>query len=749
MRTLAATCALSTLTLAAATAGAHQPLQCEAPEPLPALAHWPPDQRQAYADYEAALNATASPERLMQWHELLACEPHVAGTDGDRRTVERIAAAFEGMGLEVERHEIWVYLCRPVAATLEVIDADGTRTPLGIKESPIDGDTFTENPELWPGWNAWSGSGDVTAEVVYANYGTKADFEKLAELGIDVRGKVVLARYGGNFRGYKVKFAQAAGAAAVVIFTDPADTGYMKGLMYPEGGYQTETCIQRGGVATLPYSGDPLTPFVEATKDAKRQDPKSVDLPTIPVQPVGWAAAKEILARMKGPAVPQGWQGGLPLPYRLTGGEGGPKVRVHVEQKREIAQTWNILGTLRGEKHPDQMVIVGSHHDAWGFGASDPLAGTIVVLESARCFAEQARAGHRPDRSIVFAAWGAEEFGIIGSVEWVEANRDRLFTSAVAYINLDMASMGPDFGASASPSLRRLIADCARVTPQARAPDRTVLDAWLARAPDPRIPGLPLFGDVGGGSDHVGFLCHTLVPSAGLGAGGSPGTAWHTTRDTLQWYWKVVGPDYEPALMVTRMTNAIAARLACAPMLPLDPARPLVDMRRALMQLTDRSAARGKPSILTPSTSPDGRVVTARELADLDSRAGRIAQRAAAVEARLLAAVARGDLADSQLGQTNRLLMALDRAWIRPQGIPGRPWFRNLQAATDEDSGYAAWVLPALARAIERNDAPELQRALPMYDGVLNAIEGVLDGLETIADRTDASRQEGAPEAGQ
>lgn len=746
MRTLPAVIALVPLTLAAAAAPARQGPQ----EPL---AHWPPDGRAAFAAYEAGVNAVASAERLMQWHELLASEPHVAGTEGDLRTAERIATAFEEMGLEVERHEVWVYLCRPVAATLEVIEPSGAAIPLGIKENPVDGDTFTENPELWPGWNAWSGSGDVTAEVVYANYGTKADFEKLAEMGVDVRGKVVLARYGGNFRGYKVKFAEAAGAAAVVIFTDPADTGYMRGLMYPEGGYQTETCIQRGGVATLPYSGDPLTPFVEARKDAKRQDPETVGLPTIPVQPVGWAAAKEILSRMKGPAVPQGWQGGLPLPYRVTGGdggEGGARVRVHVEQKREIAKTHNIVATLRGETHPEQMVIMGSHHDAWGFGASDPLAGTIVVLESARCFAERAKAGERPDRSIVFAAWGAEEFGIIGSVEWVEANRDRLFTSGVAYINLDMASMGPDFGASASPSLRRLIAQCAAVTPQARAAERTVLEAWLARAPDAVVPGMPAFGDVGGGSDHVGFLCHTLVPSAGLGAGGSPGTAWHTTRDTLQWYWKVVGPDYEPALMLTRMTNAMAARLACAPILPLDPARPMADMRRGLAQISERGAALKEP-ILAKRTGADGGPAVARELAVLDARAGDLAARAAAVETRLLSALARGDLSPGQLHQANRLLMSLDRAWIREQGIPGRPWFRNLQAATDENSGYAAWVLPALARAVERGDRAEFHRALPMYAGVLNAVESILGALDGIAgpEPADAAGSGGAEGEGE
>lgn len=693
------------------------------------LGHWPIAERLGYAAYESALNAVPSADRLMEWHELLCSEPHVAGTEADWRTAARIAAAFAAMGLEVEKHEIWVYLCKPTAAVLEIVEPGGETVQLGIKEEPIEGDRFTENPDLWPGWNAFSGSGDVTSGVVYAHYGTKADFEQLKALGVDVTGKIVLARYGGNFRGYKAKFAEAAGAAGLVIFTDPADTGYMKGLMYPEGGYQTESCIQRGSILTLPYSGDPLTPFIEATKDAVRLDPDDVAMPKIPVQPIGWGAAREIMARMTGPAVPQGWQGGLPLPYRLTGGE-GVKVRLMVQQERGLTKTYNVTGTLRGEREPERMVVIGSHHDAWGFGAADPIAGTIAVMESARSFSELAKAGKRPARSIVFAAWGAEEFGIIGSVEWVEANRDRLVSNAVAYINLDMASMGPEFGASASPSLRPLIAAAARSVPQARAGDGSaVIEQWLVRMPDEANPGIPRFGDIGGGSDHVGFLCHAGVPSAGMGGGGSPGTAWHTTRDNLAWYWKVVGPDYEPAMMITRMTNTVAARLACAPLIPLDAERPLADMGRTLAAMAGRiGEVRGDGS------EDDAASGSEAPLAGLREEAESVRGLAAAVGSRLLAAVEAGSLSAEQLGTLNGLLLRLDRAWLRAEGAPGRPWYRNLQAATDENSGYAAWVLPALARAIERREAQEIAEAAVMYHEVLGRIRGILVEMDSVAE---------------
>jgi N-acetylated-alpha-linked acidic dipeptidase len=282
------------------------------------LEQWPEPARAAYTAYERSLLAIPARDSLLEFHQLIASEPHVAGTPGDRRNIERIAKAFGDMGLEVRVHEFWAYLSRPVSASLEIIGPE--KLSLVTAEEPLAEDKFSSHPDRTFGWNAYSGSGDVSGSVVYANYGTKADFAKLAELGVDVQGKIVLARYGGNFRGYKAKFAELAGAAGVIIYTDPADSGYSKGIPYPEGGYSNSTCIERGSITTLGYSGDPLTPGIEATKDAPRLDPKTVDLPHIPVQPVSWAAAGEIMKRMTGPAVPAGWQGGLPFAYRTTGG---------------------------------------------------------------------------------------------------------------------------------------------------------------------------------------------------------------------------------------------------------------------------------------------------------------------------------------------------------------------------------------------------------------------------------------------
>ncbi|MBX3375714.1 MAG: M28 family peptidase [Phycisphaeraceae bacterium] len=678
-----------------------------------------PDQlTNAYIRYEAQLQAVPTRDSLLAWHQLLGSEPHIAGTPGDLRTIERLSKAFADMGLDVQRHEFWALLAMPISASIQVVSPD--RIDLAVKEDMLPEDEFSGHPDQMIGWNAYSGSGDVTANVVYANYGSKADFQRLAELGVDCTGKIVVCRYGGNYRGYKAKFAEEAGAAGVIIYSDPADSGFVKGPAYPEGGYANSTCIERGSLSTLGYNGDPLTPGWEATKDAPRLDVNDVALPRIPVQPVGWAAAEQVLKRMGGEPVPEGWKGGLPIEYRVTGGP-DLRVRLKVQQERRIIPTANVIATLKGSTMPDEWMIIGCHHDAWNCGAADPLAGTIALMEAAKAFAELAAKGARPSRSIIFAAWGAEEFGIIGSSEWVEANRDELIRKAVAYINLDMASMGPDFNASTTPSLRRLIVECAKTTPQPRDNSTTVFQAWLARGEDPLFPGQPRFGDMGGGSDHVGFLCHIVMPCTSLGGGGSKGTSYHSTYDTLPWYWKVVGDDYEPALMTTRMTIGVAARVASSPIIPLELARYGPEIRRQLTDLTRRGKANG----MLASSESD----IASSFASLAEASLRFEERAKEVQTRLAVEVAKG--APRGLDAINRAILRAERAWRSEEGIPGRPWFQSLLAASDEDSGYASWPLPGLRYCIERKNADLLAEQIEKYHAVFRELRRALDDIES------------------
>lgn len=651
----------------------------------------------------ARLRAAPSTEQLRRWHDLFGSEPHVAGTPGDARVIARLHGAFVAMGLEVEVQEIHPLLARPVDALLELVEmgtssSDASRasdtaiTPTGstapaasahrrgvislaLQERNLLEDPSTAHPGLSYGWNAYSGSGDVEAEVVYVNYGTRADFDALAEMDVDPRGRILLARYGGNFRGDKVRFAEAVGAAAMIVYGDPADV--VRGEVYPDGGWANDTCIQRGSILRLGQPGDPLTPGVPATLDAPRLAIEEVALPRIPVQPIGYAAAGAILARMTGDEAPEAWRGGLPLTYRV---EGGPmlRLRLRVEQVREIMQTANVVATLPGRT--DEIVVVGCHHDAWGFGAGDPLAGTIALMEVARAFGDAARDGWRPLRTIKFAAWGAEEFGIIGSTEWCEAHADALSRSALAYVNLDMASMGPNFHASAAPTLAAVIRDAARRVPQAGDPMRTVYDAWSARV-DGSIPPVGL---IGGGSDHEAFQFRLGIPSLGLGAGGSPGTSYHSNYDTLQWYRQIVGEDYESALMVTRMALEVLLSLADDPVPPIDPAAILPLLRGAI----ESAVAAAEAKELTLETSALGKAL---------DRLGEASERAPRPEA----------------------LLALERRFLLEQtptegraalsGETATPWSRHRLYGTNPDAGYSTETLPRLRAAIRLRDRSTAQ----------------------------------------
>ncbi len=621
------------------------------------------------------------------------------------------------MGLEVEVHEIWPYLCRPIDARLEIVrqnesapapadqqNPSGERrgvVSLPIREDNLLEDPASAHPGLTYGWNAFSGSGDVTAEVVYANYGTRADFDQLRNLGIDCRGKIVVARYGGNYRGFKAKFAEEAGAAGLIIYTDPADSGFTKGLVYPEGGWANASCIQRGSLLELPYVGDPLTPGIPATQDAVRLDPKDVGLPTIPVQPIGYAAAQAVMSLMRGDPVPQGWQGGLPFTYRISGGP-DLQLRLRVQQERLVMRTANVIGRIRGSVEPQREVIIGCHHDAWGFGASDPLAGTICLMEAARLCAERAKSGWRPRRTLVFAAWGAEEFGIIGSSEWCEAHAEELHHNAVAYLNLDMAAMGPNFGASCSPSMRGVLLESTRHVPTC-AGSESIFDSQASLAAAGQdAPSCDLgelvagaFGELGGGSDHVGFYCHLGVPSCGLGGSGSAGNSYHSNYDTIDWYRHVVGDDYSPAVMVTGMTVQAATRLADDEIIPLEPWRTLIGFKNQL-------------EALEPSLAEHGLKSEVQQLIEF------IAVTSDEYRTRLDA------MTDSE--QRNEEIMKADRRWLG-DGLRNRPWFRNRYATTDPNSGYATLTLPELREALTVGDIARAKAALDNYRIVVESYQ--------------------------
>ncbi|MBX3354277.1 MAG: M28 family peptidase [Phycisphaeraceae bacterium] len=662
-------------------------------------------------------HAMISPESLRAFHELFGSEPHVAGTPGDARQIERLRVAFEEMGLAARVEPFWALLPQPIDAKLEIVatapddqrptsgpsapgapDVDAPRARRGVVALPLQeanllDDPATAHPDLTWGWNAYSGSGEVTSGVVFAHLGREEDFARLRELGIDPAGKIALIRYGGLFRGLKVRNAEKAGAAAVLLYSDPADASRSRGAALPEDGWGDDLCIQRGSVLSLHQPGDPLTPFGPATRDAQRQSLDEVDLPRIPVQPIGAAAATEIIARMRGAEIAIGdpWQGGIPAPYRFEGGD-ELRLRLRVEQDREIRESANVIGVLPGSRWPEQVVIVGCHHDAWGFGAADPLAGTIVQMETARILAERARQGERPLRTVLFAAWGAEEFGIIGSVEWVEAHREAIAQYGVAYLNLDMAAMGLNLAASASPALLAVVSDATEVK---------------------RV------GDPGGGSDHVGFIHHLAVPVIGLSAHGAPADMYHSNYDTVEWYRRAVGDDYASAALVTRATLDLVERLAYQPLLP---------MRAG--QIGHRVSAWASALLERVGDDPQRAALGA-----ILHRGEALVTLAAPSDRWLDAQRALGDAhgLDPQLtDEVNTLLMALERAWFDPAGLPGRPWTRNLALATDRSSGYRSEPLPLMAEAIRTGDSQALADAVERTADALDRIAVILQELDGV-----------------
>lgn len=626
----------------------------------------------------------------------LTREPHLAGSPANKRVADYMEQAMRKAGFSVERPPYDLYM--PLnEGEIELELVTPIRKPLNIKEYIIEGDPFSADPNAKHGWNSYSGSGDHTAEIVYANYGTKEDFEELAKLGVSVKGKIVIARYGGNFRGYKAKFAEAAGAVGLIIYTDPEDSGYMRGLVYPEGKMFNESTIQRGSLLTLDYTGDPLTPFepalpVDGAKKVNRLSPEEVKgLHRIPVTPIGYGAAQEILGRMSGAAVPESWQGGLPFTYRL---EGGPKltVRLKVEQPKGMVRVENVIGTLVGSEFPDEWIIVGSHYDAWEFGATDPNSGTAMLLTLADALGELARQGYRPRRTIKIAHWDAEEHGILGSTEWVEQYRAELDQKGVAYFNADGACSGLSFGGSASPSLKSLLVEATRVVPYPKS-DKSVYDHWNERSAN-KAEG-PGIGNLGGGSDHLPFYAHVGIPSLSAGMGGP--TMYHSAYDNFHWYETVGEPDFVAGPTVARVMGIMALRMANADALPFDVARYGKDLKMHL-QTAEKAIKTYAPAFSTQQ---------------LAGKADALLQRAAQWTALLSQKLESGKLSKTQLATLNQTLISLERSFIDDKGMAYGAWYRSLYASSDPYSGYASWMLPGFlfeASLGSTRQLPELEQ---------------------------------------
>lgn len=636
--------------------------------------------------HEERLRALPDTARARDHMRTLAARPHVAGTPAQVATADHVLRAMASWGLDTMRVAFEVYLPYHDSTVVEVIGS--RRERLDLTEPALAGDPTTAEP-AWPAMNGYSGAGDVTAPVVYVNYGLPADYAVLDSLGVSVRRKVVLARYGRSFRGIKAREAERHGAAALILYSDPLDDGFLQGEIYPDGPMRNPFGVQRGSIKN--GQGDPSTPGWASVPGARRLSEAEMDLPGIPVVPLGYGNAERILRQLDGASVPNPWQGGLGFRYHLGDGTVRARVAVWPERGPRAYKTiHNTIGILPGTTLADELVITGAHRDAWSPGAVDDVSGVVSVLEAARALGTEARRGHRPARTIVFATWDAEEWGLIGSSEWVELLADSLSAHAVAYLNQDVAVSGRMFGSSGTASLHGLVRDAARTITQP-GDTMSVYAHWALRTVTSTRPEPPL-GDLGGGSDFAGFYNHLGIPSFDFGFGG-PGGSYHSGYDTWTFMERFADPGYLSHRAAAQMAAVVLARLANADVVPLE----YGDLGTYLGTLVERTRGVAGADAITGAL--DG-VASAAALLATMGRQFSVGRNGALSR----------DHSVMAYREANAILRQVEREFVRPEGLRGRPFLRNLVFAADRDNGYANVQFPGIVEALRDGD-PERARA--------------------------------------
>lgn len=633
----------------------------------------------------AVPNAKLAGEAL----KTLTAEPHIASSPEDKKTAEYVAQKFRDAGLDTEIVPYRVLMNQPKVVKVEAFDTAGKELMSGPTPEHVEGDPFDNDPRVVMAFNGSSGSGDVTGEAVYANYGRLEDFDELEKQHIDLHGKIVIVRYGANFRGVKVYIAERRGAIGVIIYSDPQDDGYYKGDMYPLGPWRPESGVQRGSVQYLfKYPGDPETPGVASTPDlpdSARVNPEG-NQPHIISIPLSYRDAAPILKELKGPGVPQGWQGALPFRYHL--GPGGVRVHLVSQQDYQRRTIWDVIGKVKGTDDAENWVVVGNHRDAWVYGAVDPNSGTASMLEAVHGVGALLKEGWKPKRSIIFCSWDAEEEGLIGSTEWVEQHAQQL-QSAVAYFNVDVAVSGPDFSASAVPSLKNFMRGIAKAVPSPMGD--TVFDEWRANrhGNEHRASNAPAqtgeevhVNDLGSGSDFTPFLQHSGVPSTDVGSGGPYGV-YHSVFDNYAWFTMNADPHFVYLQEMARVLGLEALRMADTDVLPYDYGDYAHEVKAYIDAAKRKAGDAG--------------------LSGLDF------QPALAAAARFAAAAERAHQLQTNppanIAQFNASLRAAETALLSPAGLPNRPWYKHTIYAPGEYTGYAAVVIPGVNEAIEAKDA--------------------------------------------
>jgi N-acetylated-alpha-linked acidic dipeptidase len=702
----------------------------------------------AERQWEEKLRAIPSPDNLRAYMQKLSAHPHHVGSPADKDNAQWIAAKFKEFGLDTQIEQFDVLFPTPKERLVELVEG-GPKFIAKLQEPALPQDpTSDQKSEQLPSYNAYSIDGDVTAPLVYVNYGIPEDYEQLDRMGISVAGKIVIARYYHSWRGIKPKVAAEHGALGCLIYSDPHEDGFVRGETFPAGPFRPLDGVQRGSVADMPfYPGDPLTPGVGATKDAKRL--KIEDAPTItkiPVLPISYADAQPLLAALTGRVAPEGWRGGLGITYHV--GPGPAKVHLKVKSNWDIKPLYDVIGKIPGATFPDEWVIRGNHHDGWVNGAEDPISGQVALMEEARALGELVKSGWKPKRTIIYCAWDGEEPGLLGSTEWAEQHYDELRAHGVAYINSDGNGRGY-LGVEGSHTLEKFSNDIAHDI----SDPETKFSAWkrqrlheIANAKTPeqreeirkrsdlRIPAL------GSGSDYTAFLQHDGVASLNIGFGGEDeGGIYHSIYDDFFWYTHFSDTDFVYGRALAQTGGTAIMRLADADLLPFEFGNLsdtvqtyLKELKTLSQKMQDDIKERNKEieeGVFKATDDPKKPLVRPSveavpphlNFAPMENAVDAINRSAGEYRKALEQANANGGavLSSASLAAVNKMLIDSERKLTNAEGLPNRPWFKHQLYAPGFYTGYGVKTVPAVRESIELKKWKEADEAIVVVAGVL------------------------------
>ncbi len=723
-----------------------------APSPAGDLRGFSAESAKAERDWEAKFRAIPSPDSLREYMRRLSARPHHVGSPYDKANAEWILAKFKSFGLDAQIETFDVLFPTPKDRVVELVAP--TKFVAKLEEPRVPGDpTSSQQAEQLPTYNAYSADGDVTAPLVYVNYGVPADYERLERMGVSVKGAIVIARYFGSWRGIKPKVAAEHGAVGCIIYSDPKDDGYTRGDTYPQGPWRPRDGVQRGSVMDMPvYPGDPLTPGVGATKDAKRLPiGEAQTITRIPVLPISYGDAQPLLAALAGPVAPEEWRGGLAITYHVGPGPG--KVHLRVKSDWSLKPLYDVIARIPGSAAPDEWVIRGNHHDAWVNGAEDPISGQAPLLEEARGLGQLLKQGWRPRRTIIYAAWDGEEPALLGSTEWVEAHADELARKAVAYLNSDTNGRGY-LSVAGSHSLEQFINEVSKDVedPETRLPVwkraqlRAIADSSADARQDARQRANLRIGALGSGSDYTPFLQHVGIASLNLGFGGEDGGGiYHSIYDDFKWYTTFDDTAFVYGRALAQTVGTAVLRLAGAEVLPYEfnglaetVGRYVKEVEKLLKDKQDDVRERNRQideGVFTATADPrETSVPPAKEeippfltFAPLDNGLDALTRAADRYEKAYGKAQANGGaaLARPEAGALNATLLRSERA-LTSDGLPRRPWYRHEIYAAGFYTGYGVKTLPGVREAIEQKNWKEADQQIAVVAKTLTAAADVI-----------------------